>query len=151
MIAIRHASMDDIERIVALGERGHSRGANARFEFSGMRARIIVAQCITRRSMCALVASDDSGIVGFILGNSEEYPYIQMRYATDIALYSEAPGAGRSLIECFTRWAFDEARVDQMILGVTYGGRSERSATALYKRMGFTHVGGMFTKQRSTR
>jgi len=148
MLAIRHASMDDIEDIVAMGERGHKRGANARFDFSGMRARVLVAQCITRRTMCALVASDDSGIVGFLLGNSDEYPYIAMRYATDLATYSEAPGAGRALIEAFTRWA-DANGCDQIIVGVTYGGRSERGATALYRRLGFTHVGGMFTRQRS--
>lgn len=148
---IRKATLDDVEAVVALGERGHSKSSNARFAFSGMRARVLVATCVCRRNMAAFVACKDAKIVGFILGHSEEYPYIAMRYATDFALYAESPGAGRKLVDRFTQWAFDEAGADQMILGVIYGGRSEKGATALYKRLGFDHVGGMFTKQRSTK
>jgi ribosomal protein S18 acetylase RimI-like enzyme len=148
---IRRAKIEDIENIVALGERGHSRSSSADFDFSGMRARILVAACVSRRNMCAFVALVNGNVVGFVLGHSDEFPYIAMRYATDLAIYSEVPGAGRKLIERFTSWAFDEAGADKVILSVIYGGRSERGATALYKRLGFEHAGGMFTKTRSTR
>ncbi len=144
MIEIRDATLDDVDVIVAIGRRAHERSANARYRFSEGRARILVATCICRGSMSAIVAVAGSEVVGFLLGQIDAYPYIDMEFATDLAVVSEVPGAGRKLIEAFTRWAFDK-HADQIILGVVNGGKD---SAALYKRMGFQHVGGMFTKNR---
>ena len=143
---VRRATMDDIEQIAELGLRLHMKSANARFQFSGMRARVLVASCIVRRNMCAMVALEGKLVVGFILGHVDEHPFIEIKYATDLATCSAQPGAGRQLIEAFTKWAFDEAQADQVILGVTYGGKDH---AAIYERLGFENVGGMFTRSKA--
>lgn len=149
MIEVRRALLDEVEAIVEIGKRGHADSENRRYEFDEGRARLLVASCVCNRRTIALVAVDESKrIVGFLLGKEDDYLYCKMRYATDIAIYSEAPGAGRKLIERFEKWAFEDRKADQMILAVSHGGKSAKSTGALYSRMGYGHVGGLFTKLR---
>ncbi len=146
---IRGALLDEVEAIVDIGKRGHAASENAAFEFEEDRAKLMVASCVVNRGTCALVAVEGDKIVGFLLGKEEQYPYIKMRYATDLAIYAEAPGAGRKLIAAFEKWAFEQRKVHQMILAVSHGGKSAKSTEALYGRLGYTHVGGLFTKGRA--
>jgi hypothetical protein len=148
MVEVRRALLDEIEAIVEIGKRGHADSENRRYEFDEGRAKLLVAHCVTSKRAIALVAIQDARIVGFLLGKEDEYGYIAMRYATDLAVYSEVPGAGRKLIERFQKWAFDDRKVDQMILAVSHGGKSAKATGALYNRLGYQHVGGLFTKQR---
>jgi len=145
MIEIRRATLDDVDAIVAIGQRAHSLSANAKYPFAEGRAKILIASCVCRHEMCAIIASIDTKVVGFLLGHADRYPYIDMQFATDLAIVSEVPGAGRKLLKAFEAWAFGVVGVDQIILGAVYGGRD---STALYTRIGFKHVGGMFTKNR---
>ncbi len=146
---IRVALLDECEAIVEIGKRGHAASDNSVFAFEEDRARLLVAQCVVGRQTCALVAVVDDRIVGFLLGKEEQYPYIKMRYATDLAIYAEAPGAGRRLIAAFEKWAFEQRKVHQMILAVSHGGKSAKATDSLYKRLGYKHVGGLFTKGRA--
>jgi ribosomal protein S18 acetylase RimI-like enzyme len=143
------AEMGDIEAIVEIGKRGHAASANARYEFDEMKTKILCATLIAGKKTCLFVAKDAGKIVGILLGQEDTYGYCKLRYATDIACYSETPGAGRALMRRFEKWAFEERRVDMMCLGVSHGGRSERSTIALYKRAGYEHMGGIFTKHRT--
>ncbi len=155
MIYVREARVDDLDAMIELGKRGHAKSANAGYKFDDQRARLLGLCCIIDKNKCAFVACEQTvdplceRLVGLLLGVDEEYPYIKMNYATDLAVFAEAPGAGRKLVESFSRWALDDRRVDQLLMGVSFGGKSARAANALYRRMGFTQDGGMFTKQRS--
>lgn len=140
--------MGEVEAVVELGRRGHAASEHSRYEFDEMRAKLFVANCAVNKASCAFIAEHEGKIVGMLLGKSEEYPYCKMTYATDLAIYSEAPGAGRKLIERFEQWAFQERKVSQLILAVSHGGKSTNGVSALYKRLGYEHVGGLFTKQR---
>ncbi len=145
---IRKAVLDDVEALIEIGKRGHADSENAKYDFDEGRAKLLAAQCVVANRLCAFVAVVDGKIVGFLLGQMETYPYIKMTYSTDLALYSEHPGAGRKLIERFKVWAFEERKVDQIILAVSHGGKSASHAAALYRRLGYEHVGGLFTMSR---
>lgn len=148
MVTVVPATMDDIEAVVEIGKRGHADSANARYQFNEMKTKLLCAQLIIGKKTCLFVAKQDDVIVGILLGQEDEYGYCNLRYATDIAVYAEVPGAGRALMKRFEQWAFEERKVDQLVLGVSHGGRSTKHTEALYRRAGFTHVGGIFTKQR---
>ena len=145
---VRGATFDDVDAIIALGKQGHARGENARYAFDDSAARLLVAQCLSTKRLCAFVAEED-GIVGVLLGQEEQYPYIKMRFATDIALYTERAGAGVALLARFEQWALQERKVDRLLLGVSFDPERAAGMQRLYRRQGFKHVGGIFTKDRT--
>jgi len=147
---VRAATFDDVDAIIAIGKRGHAASANACYPFNESKTKLLLAQLIVGKRTCLFVAEEDRVIVGFLMGQEEEYVYCDLRYATDIAVYAEMVGAGRALLARFERWAFEERKVDQLLLGVSHGGDSAKRTAALYTRRGFAHVGGIFTKNRST-
>lgn len=148
MIEIRRGTFDDIPGIIAIGKRGHAASENARYPFNEGKTKLLLAQLIIGKQTCIFVAVKDEAIVGFLLGQEETYVYCDLRYATDIAVYAEAVGAGRKLLDAFEHWAFVDRKVDQLLLGVSHGGASAQRTESLYRRRGYTHVGGIFTKQR---
>lgn len=148
MIQVRRAGFEDVEGIIEIGKRGHTASENARYPFNEQKTKLLLAQLIIGKKTCLFVAEIDGKIVGFLMGQEEEYVYCDLRYATDIAVYAEAVGAGRRLLDRFEFWAFEERKVDQLLLGVSHGGASAKQTESLYRRRGFTHVGGIFTKQR---
>ena len=149
-VTVRLAEFDEIEAIIEFGRRGHAASENARYEFDEGRTKLLLATLIAGKRTCVFVAAEGDKIVGLLLGQEDSYAYCKMRYATDIALYAEAPGAGRKLLKKFEEWAFEERKVDQLIMGVSYGGKSAKSASSLYSKLGFEPVGGIYTKQRKS-
>ncbi len=143
------AEMGDIEAIVEIGKRGHSASANAAYPFDEMQTKILCASLIASKKTCLFVAKQSGAIVGILLGQSDILGYCRATYATDIATYAETPGAGRALLRRFEKWALEERKVDFLMLGVSHGGKSAKGTEVLYRRMGYEHVGGLFTKHRS--
>ena len=150
LMLIRAALMDEIEAIIELGKRGHVASENAQYEFDEGKTKLLLATLIAGKRTCVFVAVEGDKIVGLLLGQEDSYPYCKMRYATDISLYAEVPGSGRKLLKKFEEWAFEERKVDQLIMGVSYGGKSVKSASSLYSKLGFEPVGGIYTKQRKS-
>jgi hypothetical protein len=148
-LIVRKATFGDIPAILELGKTGHAQSENAQYEFDEQGARLLVASCVSQKALCAFVAEQDGRIVGFLLGQEDRLPYLKMRYATDLVLYAAHPGAGRRLVEVFTDWGLGQRKVDQMMLGVSFGGRSKTKAESFYTRLGFKPVGGIFIKNRS--
>lgn len=146
---VRKATFADIPAMLEIGRRAHEASENADFPFDESGAKLLGAATMTQSGMCAFVAVEGEKIVGVLLGQTDKIPYAKLKYATDIVFYAAKPGAGRALMERFTHWALEERRVDQMLLGVSFGGKSARSANAFYKRMGFATVGGLFIRNRS--
>lgn len=147
---IRAATFEDIPAIIEVGKRGHAASDNAGYPFNEGKTKLLLAQLVIGKKTCLFVAVVSGEIVGFLMGQEEEYVYCDLRYATDIAVYAEFVGAGRALLARFEKWAFEERKVDQLLLGVSHGGASAQRTESLYRRRGFAHVGGIFTKQRST-
>jgi len=130
--------------MIELGRRGHTRSENAHLEFNEAGANIMGVQCLSLPTRCAFVVEVDHRIVGLLIGVEQGFGYLNARYATDVVLYADFPGAGRALLRRFIAWAFDERGVDQVMMGVSFGGKSARSTGAFYRRCGFRHTGGMF-------
>ena len=59
-----------------------------------------------------------------------------------------APGLDQRKLSKGSLCLEDVLARDQLLMGVSFGGKSARAAQALYTRMGFTHDGGLFTKNR---
>lgn len=146
---IRRAAFADIPTMIEIGRRAHEASENHIYKFDEPSARLLGAAAITQKTLCAFVAEHEGSIVGIVVGQEDKLPYAKVRFATDIVLYAEKPGVGRKLMDRFTQWAFEERKVDQMLLGVSFGGKSARSANAFYKRMGFSPTGGLFVRNRS--
>lgn len=146
---IRSALMDDIEAICELGKRGHDKSEFAALAYDEGSVKLLIANCIVRKTLCAYIAESDGKIVGVILGQEDKHPFVKMQFATDIALYSESPGAGRKLLERFKVWALEERKVDRLMMAVSSGEKSIKSTAAMYTRLGFKHIGCFFTMDRS--
>lgn len=146
---VRRATFDDVPEIIEVGKRGHAASDNAQYPFNEQKAKLLLAQLIVGKKTCLFVAIKDAKIVGFLMGQEEEYVYCDLRYATDIAVYGEAPGAWRALMDRFEKWAFEERKVDQLLLGVSHTAEHAHRTNAIYRRRGFSNVGGLFTKNRS--
>lgn len=144
---VREATFDDADEAVELGARIHAQGESRHLTFDPSGAKVIGAQCIHNSSMCAFVAEHEGRIVGVLLGAERSFGYLHARYATDILFLAEG-GAGKLLIQRFKAWAFDERGADQIIMGVSFGGRSARGSEVIYTRQGFTHAGGIYLMNR---
>jgi hypothetical protein len=147
-VIVRRATFDDIPAVVEMGRKAHAESENKQYSFDESGARLLVAACISQKTLCAFVAEKD-GLAGFLLGQEERYAFLKLRYATDLVVYATHPGAGRKLIDAFTDWGLNQRKVDQMLLGVSFGGRSKDKADSYYTRLGFTPVGGIYIKNRS--
>lgn len=145
---VRPAVFSDIPEMLVFGRAAHARSDGAHLEFDEDGARLLGAQCITTKRLCAFVAEDGGKIVGILLGQVQDYPYLKAQFATDVAFVSARFGAGRILLQRFIVWAFEERRVAQVMLGVSFGGKSAQSV-AFFKRMGFKRTGGIFVMNRS--
>ena len=149
-VEVRAAKMDDIEAMVALGKIGHARSALSKYEYDEGKSKLLAARLICTRRACVLVAEANGKIVGFLLGLAEDHFYAKMSYASDVVTYADTPGSGIRLLRAFEKWAFEERKVDQLMMGVTFGGDEADRTASLYRRLGFTAVGGIFTKNRGT-
>ena len=142
---IRKATFADIPEMIDLGKRGHSLSENRHLEFDEPGAKLFGAQCMSSNGLCAFVAEDEGRIIGLLLGQEQQWPYLKAKLATDCVFFAERCDAFRALMHAFEAWAFDERKVDQIVMGVTFGGNS---SAPLYKRMGFAQTGGTFIKNR---
>lgn len=144
---LRKATFADINAMVEFGKAVHAKSENAHLEFDEPGARLLGAHCISMKGLCAFVVEDAGKIVGILLGQVQDYPYLKASFATDVAFLSMRFGAGRLLLQRFRHWAFEERKVAQIVMGVSFGGKSAQSA-AFYKRMGYRRTGGIFVMNR---
>lgn len=134
--------------MVELGQRGHAKSSLAQYKFDPDGARLVGAACIASKDRCAFVAEANGKIVGVLLGCEQNYEYVKAKLATDLVYFAELPGAGAKLMRRFIDWALEERRVQQVLLSETFGGRAPEKSHAFYRRLGASHVGGMYVIHR---
>lgn len=147
---VRAATFDDVPQMVELGRQGHAKSDMSHFAFDETGAKFMAAVCIRNEDHCAFVAEHEDTLVGLVLGMSQEYDYMKAWYATDLLVYSARYGAGASIMKRFIQWALEERKVDRVMLGETYGGRSASKAEGWYAKLGARRVGGMFVIDRES-
>lgn len=137
---IRGAIVADIQAIIEMGKRGHLLGRNADKHFNEARAELFLNWCLKTNDRVVYVAERHSKLVGVLIGAIYQHGFVDVTYASDIVTYSERAGAGRGLIKAFVTWGFVNG-ADKIILSTTFG----TEPRALYERIGFERIGGVYT------
>lgn len=138
---------EDTGEALAFGKAMHEKSDMRHLPFDEASAKVTGAQCIVSSAMCAFVAERGGKIVGVLLGLEQPFCHLKARYATDLVFAAQG-GAGRKLLDRFLVWALEERNVDQVLMGVTFGGKSAKGCERFYMRRGFRHVGGLFVMDR---
>lgn len=100
-------------------------------------------QCISSALGFGKVAVHDQKLTGVLLGVAAPLWWSDKRYASDLIFYSERAGDGLKLLRHFVAWARTVPRVVEISCGQSSGIEVERTAV-LYRRAGFSHVGGLW-------
>ena len=140
-MAIRPATMDDLPRIIELGELLHKESPRwARLTFSRVRAADFISRLILSEWGCVFVAEVDGVVVGGIAGTALPHWSSDDILAQEASFFMlpEARGsmAAVRLISALTAWAKMRGAV-WLHAGTSTGLDPERTA-GLYERLGFS-------------
>jgi hypothetical protein len=99
----------------------------------------VVQYYIEHRDSLPLIAIDEMGVHGILLGSLEPYFFNSKRcYGTDLFFFSK--GYGPKLWRLFKEWAFANG-ADKIIMGVS---SEDARAGHLLEALGMTNTGGMY-------
>lgn len=101
-------------------------------------------QCMASALGFARVVEQDGALTGVLLGVVERLWFSRARYASDLVFYSEDGRSGLALLRQFVEWAWSVPGVVEISCAQSSGLHMER-ADVLYRRVGFTKVGGLWT------
>ena len=138
---IRRGTVRDIEGMLALGKRAHARTGTYP-PIDDLSCKRMAAMAVQSKLYIVLVDDCNGEIRGMMFGTTDRLAYSLERYATDVLFISERAGAGIQMLREFVRWARTQ-KVYEITCGVTSGEDSTRMDT-LYRRIGFTKIGGLF-------
>lgn len=148
---IRQATVDDITDIIKLGQDAI---AESKYlpDYDPLKARKTLAFFISAAKCTVFVAVKKQRVVGFIIGLVDEYWWGKAQYASDAGFYvdPEYRGFAPQLIKALQRWAFKFPKVRDLTLGISTGVETVERTGQMYEALGFTKVGGMYTKLRET-
>lgn len=138
-MTIRHATADDLDALVALGERFHAASpfaTVAAYEPDAVRA--LVAEAM--RVGVVLVAAEDGAIVGGLMG-VRQGPWFapSAPCAVELAWWVDEPArgtAGVRLYRAFEVWAREQGVSAVVMSDLVVNG--EPSTGALFDRLGYT-------------
>lgn len=146
---IRPAATADIPQLVALGEAMHAESRYARFPWNARKVCGLMDWLIANDDGLLLVAERDGEIVGGFLGMAADHWAVDMRVATDFALYVVPDRRGGMaavrLLRAYKAWVAERA-VDEANLGITTGVKVE-ATSRLYQAEGFMPAGHLFELQ----
>lgn len=140
---IRRATSDDIAPIMALARKLHATIGNLP-PIDEQGCRMLLAQALCNKRRLLLVAERDGVVTGFMFGLIEEYFFSKSHYASDVILHSTDGISAAYLVRKFVRWA-ESMGVTNIQLGVSSGIAIDR-ADALYRRLGLTRVGSLYSR-----
>jgi GNAT superfamily N-acetyltransferase len=135
-MTLRPATVDDVERLVAMGRRFLATVYGGRLRDNPARLAATATQLATAPGCLMLVALEGDAIVGMIGATVFEHPMSGERTATEVCWWMEPEhrGAGVRLLRRFFTWAKAEgATVVQMIAPTPDVGQ-------LYERLGFAAI-----------
>lgn len=140
---IRRATVLDIEGMLALGKRAVSTMPEGTYPpIDDLSCKRAAAMMVQSKQYIALVDDHDGLIRGMMVGTTDRLLYSLQRYATDVVFISGRPGAGIAMLRQFVAWAKAQ-KVYEITCAVSSGEDDPRMAN-LYRRLGFTKIGGLF-------
>lgn len=141
------ADIDDM-LVLARANVSESRFGRLPFDESKVRANLERMADAPQSYNCALLARKQDGkLVGYLIGQIEEYFFCRERVATSVFLFvdpNERGGfAAVKLILAFRKWAQNRGAAE-IYIGVAGGVTIERTGRFL-KRLGFSLTGGNYS------
>jgi L-amino acid N-acyltransferase YncA len=141
---LRLATVDDLPAIVVLGRVMHEESSFAPMDYDVDRMKETIGD-LMNKSQFVVVAEDTNGeVIGGMAGMVTQSWFGNDMVANDLALFIHPDHRGGMLavrlIKSFVRWA-KLAGAKQIRPGVISG---NRTAEALYDRLGFTRCGATF-------
>lgn len=149
MMGIRWVMRSDIPRLVELAASALLETRYARYPLDAEKVKALIHRAVDDQEIVVLVSVDADNVAqGFLAGVITEHYFLQMRYATNIALYV-APTLRGS--RCAARLIREFERVaralgaNEVMLGATSGSHMSRTA-AFYDALGYQLVGAVTVK-----
>lgn len=140
---LRPATLADIPQLTKLFLRLKQGGAYAFIPHDLPTAQRAMRQCVSGPGKYFRVIEVGGLIVAALMGGTQPFWWGKRRYASDYALFSQAPRAGERLVQDFCAWAWKQPGVVEVLMGQSSGDAIEATA-ALFDGLGFERAGGIF-------
>lgn len=151
-MTIRLACPEDVDALVALGERMHGLTRFRTLDYDRARVARALADVITRgqhRYVCLVAQGAEGVLVGGLLGVLEQHIFSQRLIANvmhfDVLPEARMGGHGVRLLKAFERWAANR-KVTEIGFGVNSGEHLPQ-LSRFAQRMGYVKVGENFVKE----
>ena len=147
----REATLDDIPAIVALTKDIHSKTHYCAVPLAIDKYTRTLRMMINSKQHIVLVADhEERGVVGVLLGVTQEHFALEGKYATDLMIYADPkyPGAGLRLVRRFLVWARNKPDVSEILMGISTDLVDETRLGAFYERQGLKRMGGLYAETR---
>lgn len=146
---IRIARPEDIDTILELGLECHEK-AHTEYTVDIPDARKVIAQFVQSPAKFAMVKDDGGEVLGVLLGFLSPVWYSKAREGSDLLFYvrtdPRSVGAGTMLLKRFMRWS-EERGAAGLSMAVSFGGPTASTTNKIFRKQGFTEVGGLHVIQ----
>ncbi|MBP2550166.1 uncharacterized membrane protein YdcZ (DUF606 family) [Neorhizobium galegae] len=140
-MSVRHASLDDRDRVVALLRESHA-AAGFTFPFQAAFADRLFQQHLASPLACVLVAGDP--VLGILLAVAYEHPFGAGRMAKETVWFVSPKARGRlglAMLDAYEAWAKS--------IGCTSAGMASLASndvSRIFKRRGYAPIETHFAK-----
>lgn len=144
---IRNARLEDVPTLVEIGRVMHAEGQYAAYNFDEAKLRREIDALIELDQGIALVSEENGHVVGGFIGMVHEHFFGHDKVSYDQALFllpqHRSGFQGMKLIKEYISQAKDKGAAQITIANST--GFEMDKVASLYERLGFEHVGYVFT------
>lgn len=147
---IRHAALEDVPALVALGRDMHDESPRFRgLPYDETQVTYVGRNLIENEDGLVLVAEHDGQLAGMLAGVAVQHFFCAEFYATDLVFYvvpehRGSSAAFRLLAQWRTHWR--SRGVTELVLGVSTEVHPERTMR-LYERLGYRRSGGIMVSR----
>lgn len=146
---IREAKPEDIDAILELGLECHEQ-AFTEYPVDIPESRRTISQFVLSPGKFAMVKEVDGEVLGVLLGFISPVWFSKAKESSDLLFYvrndPRSVGAGTLLLKRFIRWSQDKG-ASGMALAVSFGGPKSQDTGKIYRKQGFSQVGGLHVIQ----
>ncbi len=148
---IRELTKNDVEAILSVG---HAMAAESMFPGAKMheeRARFILSSILGESSVFARGYFSDEALVGIFIGEVSDHPFIDIKIAQDLFIYTTPEGRGgmamARLTKQFIHWAEEQgAYVCKLEISA---GINDARAVTFFGKLGFYSHGSLMLRELS--
>jgi len=153
MYKVREAKFEDLLKIHELAKELLENSVYRGIEMDDTKFKRIVVMLMSSKLGKVFVVVDAADVpVGFLVGMVEDLFFSKKKYATDLCIYvkDEARAYGAFLVQRFVQWAKTIPSVVEITMGISSGIGDIDRVGEMYKKIGFTHTGGLYVMRTQT-